>query len=194
MFRSSSCSLPLNPTARLNDGAPTQDILAVTPGLWLPFPTRRMPTQISPPPLSVDQSKYLAIVKPYPLKANLNNYPDQRTLVLWLACCAGKEVLRALFYRPSVSPSNLFFLFHQAHTQPTYLTKFPETVVIEVNHQFDRFHDLLGQHVWSEFLMYPSKEEMGKSSTVLQSSFDTGRLFRGGSFFIPLLSFLTHVL
>lgn len=68
------------------------------------------------------------------------------------------------------------------NTQPTHPTKSPETVVIEVHHQFDRFHDLVGQHVWSEFLIDPTKEDMGKSSTVLYSSFNTGRLFRGGSF------------
>jgi hypothetical protein len=66
-----------------------------------------MSTRIWTPPPYADESKYLAIVNPYPPKANLDSYPDQRTLALWLASCASKEVLRSLFYRLSVSS---FFL------------------------------------------------------------------------------------
>ncbi|KAF8262693.1 hypothetical protein EI94DRAFT_1515222, partial [Lactarius quietus] len=54
-------------------------------------------------PPSLDQSKYLAIVYPYPLNANLDLHVDQCAMALWLACCAGKEVLRTIFYKPSVS-------------------------------------------------------------------------------------------
>ena len=68
-----------------------------------------MPARTETSLLSVDESKYLAVVNPYPLNANFGHYPDQRALALWLACCAGKEVLRAMFYRPSVSPTKPFF-------------------------------------------------------------------------------------
>lgn len=57
-------------------------------------------------------------------------------------------------------------------------------VVVEVNNEY---HELLGQHVWSEFLMEPTKEQMGKSSTVFYSTFNAGRLVRNGSLYISLL-------
>ena len=47
-----------------------------------------------------DDSKY---VHPYPLNANLRLPADRRTLALWLACCTGKDVLRAMFHKPTVS-------------------------------------------------------------------------------------------
>jgi hypothetical protein len=141
-----------------------------------------MPTWIWTPPLYVDESKYLAIVNPYPPNANLDLYPNQRTLALWLASCAGQEVLRSLFYKPAVSSFNVFSYFTDA--QPTHSTKFPEMVVVEVNYDF---HELLGQHVWSEFLMEPTKEQRGRSSTVFYSTFNRSRLAWGGSLFIPLL-------
>ena len=142
-----------------------------------------MPARTETSLLSVDESKYLAVVNPYPLNANFGRYPDQRALALWLACCAGKEVLRAMFYRPSVSPTKPFYIspFISSNNQLAHPTKFPEMVVIEVNREFDRFHELLGQHVWSEFLMKPTKEHRGKSSTVFYSTFNTGRLVRNGS-------------
>ncbi|KAN0137849.1 hypothetical protein V8E53_004333 [Lactarius tabidus] len=108
-----------------------------------------------PQPYYADESKYLAILDPYPPNANLDLYPDQRALVLWLASRAGKEVLRTLFHKSS----------------------FPDMVVVEVNYDF---HKLLGQHVWSEFLMEPTKEHMGRSSTVFDSNFNRDRLFSHG--------------
>jgi hypothetical protein len=67
---------------------------------------RRIPT----PPPPEDEPKYLTVVHPYPLNANLELHADRRTLALWLACCAGKDVLFAMFHKPTVSPqSPLFF-------------------------------------------------------------------------------------
>ena len=159
-----------------------------------PHQSEKDPTQTQKSLPSVDESKYLAVVNPYPLNANLELYEDQRALVLWLACCAGKEVLRAMFYSPSVSSSKHFFCFtpHLTNNQPTHSTKFPEMVIIEVNREFDRSHELLGQHVWSEFLMKPTKEHRGKSSTIFYSTFNTRRLIRNGSSSITSLSLLTH--
>jgi hypothetical protein len=68
-----------------------------------------------PQPYYADESKYLAILDPYPPNANLDLYPDQRALVLWLASRAGKEVLRTLFHKSSVS-SFIAFFFHQRPT------------------------------------------------------------------------------
>ena len=133
-----------------------------------------MPT----PPPPADESKYLAVIHPYPLNANLELDADQRALALWLACCAGKDVLRAMFYKPSVSPSSTFFI----SPGPTHAsTKSPEMVVIEVDREFDRFHELLGLHVWSEFLMEPDKDQMEQSSTVFYSTYNTSRLVNTGS-------------
>ena len=75
-----------------------------------PHQSEKDPTQTQKSLPSVDESKYLAVVNPYPLNANLELYEDQRALVLWLACCAGKEVSRAMFYSPSVSSSKHFFV------------------------------------------------------------------------------------
>ncbi len=110
----------------------------------------RMPKRIPTPPPPVDESKYLAVMRPYPLHANLELHADRRTLALWLACCAGKDVLLAMFYKPSVSLSRASFSY-LTNTQPTHSTKSPEMVVIKVDRESDRFHELLGLHVWSEF-------------------------------------------
>lgn len=61
--------------------------------------TRRNPT----PPPPDDEPRYLTVVHPYPLNANLEVHGDRRTLALWLACCTGKDVLLAMFHKPTVS-------------------------------------------------------------------------------------------
>ena len=66
-------------------------------------------------------------------------------------------------------------------------------VVIEVDPEFDRFHQLLGLHVWSEFLMEPNKEQMDKSSTVFYSTFNMSRLVNSGTSYIAPLGFVTHI-
>jgi hypothetical protein len=50
-----------------------------------------------------DDSKYLTVVHPYPLNANLHLQADRRALAFWLACCTGKDVLRAMYHKPTVS-------------------------------------------------------------------------------------------
>ena len=67
-----------------------------------------MPKRIKAPPPPEDEPRYLTVVHPYPLNANLELHADRRTLALWLACCTGKDVLLAMFYKPAVSPSRLF--------------------------------------------------------------------------------------
>ncbi|KAH9058217.1 hypothetical protein EDB87DRAFT_1627177 [Lactarius vividus] len=117
-----------------------------------------MPTRIPTPLPPVDGSKYLIVARPYPLDADLELHADQRALVLWLACCVGKDVLLAMFHRPSS----------------------PEMVIIEVDREFDRFHELLGVHVWSEFLTNPTKDQIDKSSTMFYSTYNTARLVKDG--------------
>ena len=62
--------------------------------------TKRNPT----PPPPDDEPRYLTVVHPYPLNANLEVHADRRSLALWLACCTGKDVLLAMFHKPTVSP------------------------------------------------------------------------------------------
>jgi hypothetical protein len=63
-----------------------------------------MPKRAKTPPPSDDEPRYLVVVHPYPLNANLQLHADRRTLALWLACCTGKDALYAMYYKPSVSP------------------------------------------------------------------------------------------
>jgi len=93
------------------------------------------------------------VVHPYPLNANLELHADRRTLALWLACCADKDVLFAMFHKPAS----------------------PGMVVIEVDHDFDSFENLLGLHTWSEFLQRPTEEELEKASKVFYCTYNTGR-------------------
>jgi hypothetical protein len=76
--------------------------------------------RIKTPPPPEDEPRYLTVVHPYPLNANLELHADRRTLALWLACCTGKDVLFAMFYKPSVSPSKIFF---KSPTDTTYAHK-----------------------------------------------------------------------
>lgn len=55
------------------------------------------------PPPPEDEPRYLVVVHPYPLNADLRLRADQRTLALWVACCTGKDALLAMFYKPTVS-------------------------------------------------------------------------------------------
>jgi hypothetical protein len=64
-----------------------------------------MPKRIPTPPPPDDEPRYLTVVHPYPLNANLMTHADRRTLALWLACCTGKDVLLAMYYKPAVSLS-----------------------------------------------------------------------------------------
>ncbi|KAH9018784.1 hypothetical protein EDB83DRAFT_173208 [Lactarius deliciosus] len=113
-----------------------------------------MPKRIPTPPPPEDEPRYLTVVHPYPLHANLELHADRRTLALWLACCTGKDVLLAMFHKPAS----------------------PGMVVIEVDRDFDRFDDLLGLHDWSGFLLKPSEEQKDKSSKVFYCTYNTGRL------------------
>ena len=63
----------------------------------------RIQKPISIPSPPEDERRYLTIVHPYPLNANLQLHADRRTFTLWLACCTGKNVLLAMFYKPTVS-------------------------------------------------------------------------------------------
>ena len=74
-----------------------------------------MPKRIPTPPPPEDEPRYLTVVHPYPLNANLLLHADRRTLALWLACCTGKDVLLAMFYKPTVSA---FLFFHMSSFGP----------------------------------------------------------------------------
>ena len=63
-----------------------------------------MPKRAKTPPPPEDEPRYLVVVHPFPLNANLVLHADRRGLALWLACCIGKDPLYAMFYKQSVSP------------------------------------------------------------------------------------------
>ncbi|KAH9959056.1 hypothetical protein BC827DRAFT_525383 [Russula dissimulans] len=48
-----------------------------------------------------DEPRYLTVVHPYPLNANLMLLTDIRTLAHWVACCTGKGILSSMFHKPS---------------------------------------------------------------------------------------------
>jgi len=62
-----------------------------------------MPKREKTPPPPDDEPRYLTVVHPYPLNANLMLHADRRKLALWLACCTGKDVLLAMYHKPTVS-------------------------------------------------------------------------------------------
>ena len=62
-----------------------------------------MPKRIPTPPPPEDEPRYLVVVHPYPLNANMMVHADRRGLALWLACCTGKDALLAVYHKPSVS-------------------------------------------------------------------------------------------
>ncbi|KAH9959053.1 hypothetical protein BC827DRAFT_1135249 [Russula dissimulans] len=114
-----------------------------------------MPKRPQTPPPPDDEPRYLTVVHPYPLNANLMLLADRRTLALWLACCTGKDVLLSMFHKPSS----------------------PGMVIIEVSRDFDgRFDLLLGTHEWSALLKRPTKEEEDKASKVFYCRYNTGRM------------------
>src|SRR6267142_358754 len=158
-----------------------------------------MPKRIPTPPPPEDEPRYLTVVHPYPLNANLMTHADRRTLALWLACCTGKDVLLAMYYKPAVS---LFFRFvcqlgRVLHLPDMAMALFQTaiadvhgillqargTVIIEVERDFDQFETLLGSHSWSKFLLRPSGEEQDKESKVFWCHYNSGRLVQkhGGS-------------
>ncbi|KAI0040319.1 hypothetical protein FA95DRAFT_1566505 [Auriscalpium vulgare] len=100
-----------------------------------------------------DEPRYLTVVHPYPLNGVMEDPKDQRRLVLWLACCTGKDDLFSFFHKPSA----------------------PGMIVIEVNRYFDGFDRLLGEHKWSQFLTSPTEEEADRVSRVYYCTLNTGR-------------------
>ncbi|KAI0253686.1 hypothetical protein BJV78DRAFT_1122716 [Lactifluus subvellereus] len=121
-----------------------------------------MPKRIMTPPPPDDEPRYLTVVHPYPLHANLELHGDRRTLALWLACCTGKPgVLLAMYHKPTS----------------------PGMVVVEVDRDFDKFDNLLGMHSWAKVLLNPTPEESDKSSKVFWCTYNSGRLVQkhGGS-------------
>ena len=54
-------------------------------------------------PVAVDGPKYLTVVHPYPLYANLEVAEEQKQLAHWLAACTGQpDAVTALFHKPRV--------------------------------------------------------------------------------------------
>ncbi|KAI0264236.1 hypothetical protein BC834DRAFT_826790 [Gloeopeniophorella convolvens] len=67
-----------------------------------------MPQRAVTPPPPEDEPKYLTVVHPYPLNANMELSDDRRNFALWLACCTGKDPIYAFFHQPAVSGNAIF--------------------------------------------------------------------------------------
>jgi hypothetical protein len=48
-------------------------------------------------------------------------------------------------------------------------------VIIELDREFNRLDVLLGMHSWSEFLLAPTNEEVGKSSKVFFCTYNDAK-------------------
>jgi hypothetical protein len=131
-----------------------------------------MPQRDMSPPPPDNEPKYLVVVHPYPLNANLDIPADRRALALWLACCTGKRYLLAMFHKPSVSPPYNRVTPRFDHN---LVFQSPGMVIIEVDCEFKRFDDLLGKHTWSKMLVNPDSDEEDKSSEVFYCNLETGR-------------------
>lgn len=61
-----------------------------------------MPQRPRTPSPGPDEPKYLTVVRPYPLNANMELDGDLKQTVYWIASCIGSDPLLAVFYKPSV--------------------------------------------------------------------------------------------
>ncbi|OBZ69737.1 hypothetical protein A0H81_10136 [Grifola frondosa] len=107
--------------------------------------------ETTPPP--VDENRFLTVVHPYPLHANMELESDRKECAYWLACCIPETYLIAIYHKPSSQ----------------------NMVIIEVQRDFAEFDKILGEHKWSEFLKGPSNEEKDRVSKLFFCSLNTGR-------------------
>ena len=136
-----------------------------------------------PSPQIEDDSKYLTIVHPYPLNADLRLPADRRTLALWLACCTGKDVLRAMYHKPTVSLIILIPVSLLACPDHGLICRYYKSagmIIVEVDREATRIEGVLGMHSWSEFLLAPAAEEAGKSSEVFFCTYNTNKDVKNG--------------
>ncbi|KAH8103490.1 hypothetical protein BXZ70DRAFT_734076 [Cristinia sonorae] len=112
-----------------------------------------MPARPRTPSPGPDEPKYLTVVSPYPLHANMELLGDLKQTVYWIASCIGPDPLFAVFHKPSA----------------------PNMIIIEVARSFDKWETLLGEHKWADFLRLPTHEERDKVSQIFYCKFSTGR-------------------
>jgi hypothetical protein len=140
-----------------------------------------MPKRVKTPPPPEDEPRYLVVVHPYPLNANLLLHADRRKLALWVACCTGKDALYAMYYKPTVGP----YTSLPPLGADTTRCQSPGMVIIEVDRFFDRFDSLLGMHVWTSFLKNPTEEDKDKASKVFWCHYNSGRLVQKNGELFP---------
>lgn len=67
-------------------------------------------------PEPIEDSKFLAVVHPFPLNANMDVPNDFKEFMYWLASIAGKDYALGAYYKPSVRRSLLWLLSsHRLH-------------------------------------------------------------------------------
>ncbi|TCD69395.1 hypothetical protein EIP91_007742 [Steccherinum ochraceum] len=112
-----------------------------------------MPARPRTPSPGPDEPRYLTVVSPYPLHANMELLGDLKQCVYWLATCMDSDPLLAVFHKPSA----------------------PNMIIIEVDRSFNDWDSLLGEHKWIDFLRSPSQEDKDKVSQIFYCTFSTGR-------------------
>ncbi|KAF9443386.1 hypothetical protein P691DRAFT_713352, partial [Macrolepiota fuliginosa MF-IS2] len=104
-------------------------------------------------PEPVEDSKFLAVVHPFPLNANMEIPNDFKEFMYWLASVVGKDYALSAYYKPSARGM----------------------VVAEVSKTFPNFDALLGEHRWVQFLQKASNEERERRTQVYYSTYSNGR-------------------
>jgi len=63
-------------------------------------------------PEAVEDSKFLTVVHPFPLNANMEVLNDFKEFMFWLASVVGKDHALGVYHKPSVSLSPFTLLNH----------------------------------------------------------------------------------
>ncbi|KAJ3571741.1 hypothetical protein NP233_g3549 [Leucocoprinus birnbaumii] len=104
-------------------------------------------------PKPIEDSKFLTVVHPFPLNANMEVPNDFKDFMYWLASVVGTEYALGVYHKPSARGM----------------------VVAEVSKTFSEFEVLLGEHSWNRFLQKPTMEEKERKTRVYYSTYSTAR-------------------
>ncbi|KAF5360379.1 hypothetical protein D9756_005185 [Leucocoprinus leucothites] len=104
-------------------------------------------------PEPVEDSKFLTVVHPFPLNANMEVPNDYKEFMFWLASVVGKDYALGVHHKPSARGM----------------------VVAEVSKSFEDFDKLLGEHSWNRFLRKCSTEESERKTRVYYSTYSNAR-------------------
>ncbi|OBZ69908.1 hypothetical protein A0H81_10374 [Grifola frondosa] len=104
-------------------------------------------------PTPVDENRFLTIVHPYPLQANMKLQEDREECSRWLARFIPPNALIAIYYKP----------------------RSPSMLIVEIQREVPQLENILGEHTWSEFLRNPGDQEKDRVSRLFFCTLGTGR-------------------